>query len=122
MILPAKSNNESIPATFDITQFKTEQIVGDQYKTRIQVLRNKGKQTDCIEKAVDGAIANINMNQTHSFVIYGEPQSGKKEMMIALTARLLDEGQKVIIHLLNDSLDLLNQNLRRFKQSGISPS
>ena len=40
---------------------------------------------------VDSAVANIEDDQK-SFVIYGEPQSGKTEMMIALTAKLLDLG------------------------------
>jgi len=43
-------------------------------------------------------------------------------MMICLTAKLLDEGYKLIIHLLNDSVDLLGQNLGRFKTSGLSPA
>ena len=42
-------------------------------------------------------------------------------MMICLTSRLLDEGKKVIIILLNDNVELLKQNLRRFKESGIDP-
>ena len=55
-------------------------------------------------------------------VIYGEPQSGKTEMMICLTAKLLDEGHRLIVHLMNDSVDLLTQNLRRFKASGLAPA
>lgn len=55
-------------------------------------------------------------------MIYGEPQSGKTEMMICLTARLLDDGRNLILHLLNDSVDLLGQNLGRFKASGLAPS
>jgi DNA replication protein DnaC len=57
-----------------------------------------------------------------SFVIYGEPQSGKTEMMICLTAKLIDAGFGVVIHLLNDSVQLLQQNLERFQRSGLSPS
>ncbi|MGY4316690.1 hypothetical protein [Bradyrhizobium sp. JR3.5] len=59
---------------------------------------------------------------TSSFVIYGEPQSGKTEMMICLTAKLLDDGNRVIIHLLNDSVQLLQQNLDRFQRSNLSPA
>ncbi len=54
-------------------------------------------------------------------MIYGEPQSGKTEMMICLTAKLLDEGHSTIVHLMNDSVDLLTQNLKRFKASGLAP-
>ena len=43
-------------------------------------------------------------------------------MMICLTAKLLDDGRRLIIHLLNDSVDLLGQNLGRFKASGLAPS
>lgn len=43
-------------------------------------------------------------------------------MMIALTSRLLDEGHKIVIVLLNDSVQLLNQNLERFRRSGIDPA
>ena len=55
-------------------------------------------------------------------MIYGEPQSGKTEMMIALTAKLLDLGIKLVIVLLNDSVQLLGQNLERFQRSGLSPA
>jgi hypothetical protein len=57
-----------------------------------------------------------------SFVIYGEPQSGKTEMMICLTAKLLDSRRKFVLHLLNDSVDLLGQNLGRFQESGLAPA
>ncbi len=107
-------------AKFDIENFKPQ--TKDRYGRHITNLKNQSKQTDAIEKAVKDAIQNINSNKTRSFVIYGEPQSGKTEMMIGLTAKLLDEGHKIIIHLLNDSVDLLEQNLRRFKKSGLSPS
>jgi len=43
-------------------------------------------------------------------------------MMICLTAKLLDEGSNIIIHLLNDSVQLLQQNLERFQRSGLAPS
>ena len=43
-------------------------------------------------------------------------------MMICLTAKLLDEGYRFIIHMLNDSVDLLGQNLGRFHGSGLAPS
>jgi GTPase SAR1 family protein len=85
-------------------------------------LANAGKDPGEIRSTVDETLENINKRGARSLVVYGDPQSGKTEMMIALTARLLDENHKIIIHLLNDSLDLLNQNLRRFKQSGLSPS
>lgn len=81
----------------------------------------KGHETDAIEKAVIDSSDNLKKN-INSFVIYGEPQSGKTEMMICLTAKLLDEGRKVIVILLNDNVELLKQNLRRFQHSGIDPT
>ncbi len=107
-------------AEFNIEDYKA--IKNDRYEQHINNLKKSKKQTSSIETAVASAIENINGGQTRSFVIYGEPQSRKTEMMIGLTAKLLDTGQKIIIHLLNDSVDLLDQNLKRFRKSALSPS
>lgn len=74
-----------------------------------------------IEKAVSESLTNLDTGNK-SFVIYGEPQSGKTEMMIALTAKLLDDGHKIIIILLNDNIQLLSQNLDRFRRSDVDPT
>ncbi len=92
----------------------------NRYKKRIERLQSKEIFTENIEKTIKQTINNL--NNSKSFVIYGEPQSGKTEMMIALTAKLLDKGHKIIIILLNDSISLLNQNLERFSRSGLSPT
>lgn len=101
-------------------------IVGNvgknQYHDRIQKLNSNGMTTTEIELTVEAAIKNLKQKEAQSFVIFGEPQSGKTEMMIALNARLLDEGCDVIINLLTDSVDLLHQNLSRFRNAGLSPS
>lgn len=94
----------------------------DQYRRRIAALNTKGIDTESIEKTVESTIENLAKGQGRSFVIFGEPQSGKTEMMIALNARLLDEGRVVIVNLLTDSVDLLSQSLSRFRASGLSPS
>jgi hypothetical protein len=98
------------------------QIVGnvgnDQYHSRIRGLSAKGIVTTAIEATVEQTIANLKAG-VRSFVIFGEPQSGKTEMMIALNARLLDERFDVVINLLTDSVDLLNQNLSRFRGAGL---
>lgn len=107
---------------FDVEKFKNLPHQFGQYEKRLSDLRSRGIETACIEKAVGGASDNLKKAETRSFVIYGEPQSGKTEMMIALTAKLLDEGYTIVIHLLNDSLQLLEQNLERFQRSGLSPS
>jgi hypothetical protein len=108
---------------FDLTKLKQTSINLNRtrYERRLEILTNIGQDTARISSVVDSAIGNIK-NNSRSFVIYGEPQSGKTEMMIALTARLLDEGFKIIIVLMNDSVQLLGQNLERFQRSGLSPS
>lgn len=93
----------------------------DRYKTQLDRLKTLGKQTSCIEAAVSSACDTLESGTT-SFVIYGEPQSGKTEMMICLTAKMLDDGHRVVIHLLNDSVQLLQQNLERFQRSKLSPA
>jgi len=92
------------------------------YAIQLSRLRDSGAGTAFIESAVNGASSNVTSGTSHSFVIFGEPQSGKTEMMICLTAKLLDEGYDIIIHLLNDSVQLLEQNLDRFKRSGLAPA
>lgn len=102
------------------------QIVGntgnDQYENRISALKKDGVNTTSIENTINQTIQNIRNNSTRSLVIFGEPQSGKTEMMIALNARLLDEGYPIIINLMTDSVDLLMQSLSRFRASGLNPS
>jgi len=93
----------------------------DQYHDRIRALNAKDMVTTEIEATVEQAIENLHSG-AKSFVIFGEPQSGKTEMMIALNAKLLDEKFDVIINLLTDSVDLLTQNLSRFRAAGLSPS
>ena len=108
-------------AAFDLETLKREAEVGNRYERRIAYLVTEGQEVDRIKSVVSTAIDNILAGQK-SFVVYGEPQSGKTEMMIALTAKLLDEGHKIIVILLNDSVQLLGQNLERFQRSGLSPS
>lgn len=107
---------------FDIDRFTRVDTPVDQYERQLNRLRQGRKDVVCIEDAVRGAVRNLRERDGRSFVIYGEPQSGKTEMMICLTAKLLDEGYDFILHLLNDSVDLLGQNLGRFKSSGLAPA
>lgn len=106
---------------FNLTELKKETATNNRYERRLAKLRSEKHQVDRIEAVVNGAVENISAGQ-RSFVIYGEPQSGKTEMMIALTAKVLDLGFKLAIVLLNDSVQLLSQNLERFQRSGLSPS
>ncbi|UPT96462.1 hypothetical protein J4G48_0046945 [Bradyrhizobium barranii subsp. apii] len=68
----------------------------DRYRNQLARLRKASKQSTSIEAAVSSAVDTL-ATGTRSFVIYGEPQSGKTEMMICLTAKLLDDGYRVII-------------------------
>ena len=106
---------------FDLNNLKSEGTHNNRYERRLAKLATSGQETERIKAVVENAVANLKGDQK-SFVIYGEPQSGKTEMMIALTSKLLDEGYKIIIALLNDSVQLLGQNLERFQRSGLSPS
>ncbi|MEA9581618.1 Z1 domain-containing protein [Xanthomonas nasturtii] len=107
---------------FELHKFSHKsEVSSKQYERQLDRLREASKEVASIEKAVRGACNNLRTG-SNSFVIYGEPQSGKTEMMICLTAKLLDDGNPLIIHLLNDSVDLLGQNLGRFKTSGLSPA
>ncbi len=107
---------------FEINRFRTSESRSNQYERQIKRLKDTSKEVACIETAVRGSIENLREKKGDSFVIYGEPQSGKTEMMICLTGKLVDEGYPCIVHLLNDSVDLLDQNLGRFKESGLAPA
>jgi hypothetical protein len=112
----------TLASTFDLSVFKKSGPVSDQYERQLHRLIKEGKAVNCIEKAARDALGNLSGTGRRSFLIYGEPQSGKTEMMICLTAKLLDDGRNFILHLLNDSVDLLAQNLGRFQASGLAPS
>lgn len=102
---------------------KVGKIEGSQYQKRLAALKDKNINTKSIEDTVEKTIQNLRSSGGRSFVIFGEPQSGKTEMMIALNARLLDENAAgIIVNLLTDSVDLLEQSLSRFRASGLSPS
>lgn len=109
-------------AEIDIAKFKQKAKLKDRYQKQLQRLNSKSLDTTFIEKTVKEAVSNLAAVKTSSLVIYGDPQSGKTEMMICLTAKLLDDGHSIIVHLMNDSVDLLNQNLQRFKDSGLAPA
>ena len=87
------------------------------FSERVSFLKNrKGYDTSELERRVEECIVKIG-NGAKSFVVYGEPQSGKTEFMIALTCKLLDEGFETIFVLVNDNLELEKQNYIRFLRS-----
>jgi len=108
--------------SLNIERLKNIAAENNRYAVQLSRLTEAGKQVSCITEAVEKSLHNIVEQQQRSFVIYGEPQSGKTEMMICLTAKLIDTGFNVVIHLLNDSVQLLQQNLERFQRSRLSPA
>lgn len=105
---------------FNINDFK-KRDKNSRYERRLSALSSDAIDPIYIKQAVDNSIQNLE-EDVKSFVIYGEPQSGKTELMIALTAKLLDKGYRIVVILLNDSVQLLDQNLDRFKRSGMDPA
>ena len=106
----------------DIDQLVKTATLSNQYKKQLDRIKKAGNTTDMIDEAVKGVLDNLPKAKGNSLVIYGDPQSGKTELMICLTARLLDAGHHSIIHLVTDSVDLLGQNLDRFKLAGLAPA
>ena len=84
------------------------------FQKRISNLSNiQKKETKHIEKAVSDIIKRLKDNEK-SFVIYGEPQSGKTELMLALACKLFDEEYETIFVIMNDNVSLEDQNYDRF--------
>jgi Z1 domain/Type III restriction enzyme, res subunit len=108
--------------TFDINALKAKIKKPTRYELQLARIAKEGKGTGCIEQAVTGTLGNLTKLNAGSLVIYGEPQSGKTEMMICLTAALLDQGHRFVIHLVNDNLDLLSQNKKRFQLAKLPPA
>ena len=92
------------------------------YEERINGLRVSHLNTDHIERGIEDIQAVLDKGGK-SFVVYGEPQSGKTEVMIALTCRLLDRGFRTIFVIMNDNTELEEQNFKRFlKVNELNPS
>ena len=83
------------------------------YQNRVNFLKERLGNISHLTKGVDDVMKNLE-NGEDSFVIYGEPQSGKTELMLALTCRLLDQGYENIFVVMNDNVSLENQNFNRF--------
>jgi len=106
---------------FDLKKFKNIEQKEGRYTKQLSRMRQCSLDIKNIDDTVKRALDNLN-NDIKSFVIYGDPQSGKTEMMIGLTAKLLDKGYSIVVVLLNDNVELLKQNLNRFARSGIDPT
>ena len=82
---------------------KYELLNQNRYKKYLDLLEFN---TSSIENTVNESVNKIINKNTKSFVIYGEPQSGKTSMMIALTAKLLDEELERVIDVDGEGLML----------------
>lgn len=92
------------------------------YKNRLKYLQSKNWDVSIYEEPIETIINNLK-GGAKSLVLYGEPQAGKTEVMIALVCRLLDEGRKTIFVIMNDNTELEVQNFNRFKSaSQLNPS
>ena len=94
----------------------------DRFKKQVNRLKSEKIDPQHIQVAVAGVRKNLPQAKGGSLVVYGDPQSGKTEMMICLTASLLDDGYRTIVHLTNDSVHLLAQSLDRFRRAGLAPA
>lgn len=83
------------------------------YPLRINKLKTQGRNVGPIESGIADTVEVLE-GGTRSFVIYGEPQSGKTEFMIALVCKLIDIGYQTIFVVMNDNTELEVQNFDRF--------
>ena len=83
------------------------------YPKRIASVRSRGRETQHIENGISEAVRVLDRD-VKSFVVYGEPQSGKTEFMIALTCKLIDMNFETVFVVMNDNTELESQNFDRF--------
>jgi hypothetical protein len=88
--------------------------LGRTYEDRLKALKSLQQDTKRIEKGVNDVVEVLSSG-VKRFVIYGEPQSGKTEFMIAMTCKLVDLGYKTIFIVMNDNTELEEQNYERFR-------
>jgi predicted peroxiredoxin len=86
------------------------------YPKRIQSIERRGREVQHIESGVAEAVRVLERG-AKSFVVYGEPQSGKTEFMIALACKLIDLDYQTIFVVMNDNTELESQNFDRFHQA-----
>ena len=85
-------------------------------------LANKGYDTSLYTQPIQELEAKLKAG-VRSLVVYGEPQSGKTEFMVALVCKLIDLGHRTIFLIMNDNTELEVQNYLRFKAAQqIKPS
>lgn len=88
--------------------------VSNAFARRMNFLEAKGYDTRLYSRPIH-EIETKFRDGVRSLVVYGEPQSGKTEFMIALVCKLIDLGHRTIFLILNDNTELESQNYKRFK-------
>ena len=83
------------------------------YPKRIASVKSRGRETQHIENGINETVTVLEKG-VKSFVIYGEPQSGKTEFMIALACKLIDLDYETVFVVMNDNTELEIQNFDRF--------
>ena len=83
------------------------------YPKRINAVKKLGRETEHIENGI-ADVVRVLEKKIKSFVVYGEPQSGKTEFMIALACKLIDMNYQTIFVVMNDNTELESQNFDRF--------
>ena len=83
------------------------------YDKRISSVKQRGRETKHIENGIE-EVERVLGRGVNSFVVYGEPQSGKTEFMIALACKLIDLDYQTIFVVMNDNTELESQNFDRF--------
>ena len=99
-----------------LTKLDNNNRIGNCYEKRLTTLRKMGRDPSLIQKGIADTLRVLE-GGARSFVVYGEPQSGKTEFMIALVCKLLDQGKKTIFIIMNDNTELETQNFDRFHQA-----
>ena len=99
-----------------LTKLDNNNQIGSCYEKRLTTLSQMGRDPSLIQKGIADTLR-VMESGARSFVVYGEPQSGKTEFMIALVCKLLDQGKKTIFVIMNDNTELETQNFDRFHQA-----
>lgn len=96
-----------------LAKLETSQKNAKCYEARIERLKQMGRDPSLIQQGIADVLRVLEQGHK-SFVVYGEPQSGKTEFMIALVCKLLDMGRQTIFVVMNDNTELEMQNYDRF--------
>lgn len=96
-----------------LAKLETSQKNAKCYEARIDRLKQMGRDPSLIQQGIADVLRVLEQGHK-SFVVYGEPQSGKTEFMIALVCKLLDMGRQTIFVVMNDNTELEMQNYDRF--------